>query len=81
MIKLDFYEAIALYLSLLLFISLVYFVLTEATNTGNKKMPVDMRYLWHCGICMHTYVDIRGELFSRCPKCDSINQKKDSVKI
>ncbi|HDZ77595.1 MAG TPA: hypothetical protein ENH41_05885 [Candidatus Omnitrophica bacterium] len=79
MIRVDFYEAIGLYLSFLIIVSLLYFVLVEGRNTSKKKMSIDERHLWQCAICMHAYVDLKEEVFSNCPRCGSINQKDGDI--
>ncbi|NQT32395.1 MAG: hypothetical protein HQ594_01830 [Candidatus Omnitrophica bacterium] len=84
MIKLDISMALFFYL----FFSVVFILIAWSffdLGTKLKTFSSDERYIWHCSICAHTYVDSKGEEISTCPRCGSYNQKKKaesaSVKV
>lgn len=39
------------------------------------------KFLWECPICTHTYIDSKESLYSRCPRCASVNKRERDFKI
>ncbi|MBU4375855.1 MAG: hypothetical protein KKD29_00060 [Candidatus Omnitrophica bacterium] len=75
MIKLDISQAVFLYL---LFSVIGVFLLwiffeekTKLPSFGEEKF-----YVWQCSICTHTYVDSINSNISKCPLCQSLNERK-----
>jgi uncharacterized paraquat-inducible protein A len=76
MIKVDLSTALFLYLfftavSILIAWSFFDFGI-KLKNFGSEE-----KYIWHCSICAHTYIDSRHDNISRCPRCGSYNQRVD----
>lgn len=74
MIKLDISMALFFYL---LFTAIIMLVLWSFFDFGVKlkTFSSDERYLWHCSICANTYIDSRHDDISKCPFCDSFNER------
>ncbi len=74
MIKLDISMALFVYLLVsTIFILIVWAFFNFGTKL--KTFGSDEKYIWHCSICMLTYVDSKGEDISCCPRCESFNEK------
>ncbi len=74
MIKMDISTALFLYL----FFSTIFVLIVWSFfdfGTKLKTFSSDEEYIWHCLICAFTYIDSRHDEFSKCPRCDSYNQK------
>lgn len=74
MIKIDFYLAIGVYLSVMLIAALSYFAFSR--EKPGKDSSLDERSFWYCNVCLYTYVSTTLGAFSHCPRCGSINQKR-----
>ncbi|MFQ5952431.1 MAG: hypothetical protein ACE5JK_03395 [Candidatus Omnitrophota bacterium] len=81
MIKVDISTALFLYL---LFTAILILVVWSFFSFGTKlkTFSSDEKYVWHCSICVYTYIDSKNENISRCPRCKSYNQRidKDNLK-
>jgi hypothetical protein len=76
MIKVDLSTALFLYL---LFTAVAILIMWSFFNFGTKLKTFgsEEKYIWHCSICAHTYVDSKHENISPCPRCGSYNQRED----
>ncbi|MDP8299842.1 MAG: hypothetical protein P9L88_08090 [Candidatus Tantalella remota] len=67
----------------LLFTAVVVLIVWSFLNFGTrlKTFSSDEKYIWHCSICANTYIDSMHEDISKCPRCNSYNQrlKKENV--
>ncbi len=74
MIKVDISMALFLYL---LFSAVFILVVWSFFDFGTKlkTFSSDEKYIWHCSICANTYIDSRHDEISKCPRCNSYNQK------
>jgi DNA-directed RNA polymerase subunit RPC12/RpoP len=79
MIKLEVSMAVALYLFFSVVIVLVLWMFSGYRGRQRKFSSED-RYIWHCSICDHTYVDSIHEGLSQCPQCGSYVEKAEAVK-
>lgn len=74
MIKMDISVAIFLYLLFsVVFILAIWSFIDFGTKL--KTYSSDEKYIWHCSICSHTYIDSVHDDISKCPRCDSFNQR------
>ena len=76
MINLDISQAVFLYL---LFSVIGIFILWIFFE-GKAKLPSfreDEVYVWQCSICMHAYIDSINSEISKCPLCNSLNERKE----
>ena len=75
MINLDISQAVFLYLIFsviaVLFIWVFFDQKSRITRLDEEKF-----HIWQCNVCMHTYVDSLNRDVSRCPLCNSLNEKK-----
>jgi len=74
MIRVDLSAAVAVYLVLWIFGFLAAWAILERKGKL-KGYATDARYVWHCRICTHTYIDSISEEISRCPLCNSYNER------
>jgi len=74
MIKLDLAVAVAMYIGFFAIGLLFIWVFLEKGRF--KKYSSDDKYIWHCNICTHVYVDSRHEHISTCPKCGTYIKKE-----
>lgn len=74
MIRLDISMALFLYL---FFTTIILIVVWAFFGKGAelKTFFSEEKNIWHCEICTHTYVNSKDEGFSKCPVCESINEK------
>lgn len=74
MIKLDISQAVFLYL---LFTVVGVFVLWMFFEEKLKftYFREEDAYVWQCNICTYTYVDSLNRKISRCPRCNSLNER------
>lgn len=74
MIKLDISMALFLYLlGTVVFILFIWAFFDFGTRL--KTFSSDEKYIWHCTICSFTYIDSRHEDISKCPRCNSYNER------
>ena len=45
-------------------------------GVGMKTFTPDEKFIWHCNICDHNYIDSLSEDISKCPRCGSYNEKQ-----
>jgi hypothetical protein len=76
MIKVDLSTALFLYLFSTAVVVLILWSFFDF-GTKLKTFSSEEKYIWHCSICAHTYIDSRHENISQCPRCGSYNQKVD----
>ena len=74
MIKLDMSTALFLYLFFSVFLVLLAWMFLNF-GTKQKTFSSEEKHIWHCSICALTYVDSKREVVSKCPRCDSYNQR------
>lgn len=39
------------------------------------------KFIWECSICTHTYVDSKESIYSKCPRCASINKRDKDFRV
>ncbi|MGB2600227.1 MAG: hypothetical protein WBB86_05910 [Candidatus Omnitrophota bacterium] len=76
MIKVDLSTALFLYLFSTAVVVLILWSFFDF-GTKLKTFSSEEKYIWHCSICVHTYIDSKHENISICPRCKSYNQKVD----
>jgi len=74
MIKVDISMALFLYLFFSVFIVLLAWIFISF-GTKLKTFSSEEKYIWHCSICGHTYIDSRHDEISKCPRCGSYIEK------
>jgi len=74
MIKLDISVALFVYLFFTVILVLVLWIRLER-RSGFTNFKVNRKDVWQCSVCSYVYADKKGEDFSRCPRCRSINKK------
>ena len=74
MIKLDISVALFIYLFFTVIVVFVLWIWLER-RSGFANFKTSRENVWQCSVCSYVYVDGKGEDFSRCPRCNSINQK------
>lgn len=74
MIKVDISTALFLYLFLSVIVVLLAWVFFSF-GTKLKTFSSEEKYIWHCSICTHTYIDSKHSEISRCPRCGSYIQR------
>lgn len=77
MINLNFYNAVAIYLSCIVLIFLGSWLFMDALSYKETKTQVE--FLRQCPICTHLFFDFRSDKVSLCPRCKSY-LKKEEVK-
>ena len=77
MIEISLYTALALYGGLLVFGAVGIYLYTEVKSQRVHKV-LESQNLWRCSICGYTYLDEKADLFSTCPRCNSINRIDDA---
>ncbi|MGB3057274.1 MAG: hypothetical protein WBC16_03885 [Candidatus Omnitrophota bacterium] len=80
MIKVDISTALFLYL---FFTAVLLLILWSFFSFGTrmKTFGSEEKYIWHCSICAYTYIDSKHENISRCPRCNSYNEKIDKERV
>jgi len=79
MIKLDISQAVFLYLLFSVVSILILWIFFEQKFKFVYFREEDI-YIWQCEICAHTYIDSQSEDISRCPRCESLNERKSKTK-
>jgi len=76
MIKVSIATALFLYLFLS---AVVILIIWSFFNFGTKlkTFSSDEKHIWRCSICALTYVDSKHDVVSKCPRCESYNQRAD----
>ena len=74
MIRLTFSAAIGFYVFFSVLGLLAIWLGFERSGTV-KRISFAERHLWHCEVCMTPYINSRSDDISRCPHCDSLNQR------
>jgi len=75
MIRLEFSQAVALYLFFSVIAILALWIVLEYGKRDRKFTSTD-EFIWHCSICDYTYIDSRHEGLSQCPRCGSYVERK-----
>jgi len=78
MIELDISTAVALYL-LITVVCLLFLWLFLDRETKPKQYTSEKKSIWQCEVCLHTYVDSKHDVISKCPRCASFNKRKEEV--
>ena len=81
MLKLEVSTAVGLYLFFSVIIILLLWIFSGYKGDGGKEHKLDDKYIWHCSICDHTYVDSIHEGISKCPRCSSYVEREDNSTI
>jgi len=80
MIKLEISTAVALYLFFSVIGTFILWIFFEYRKHSRHEFDSQKRYIWHCMICDHTYIDSRHEDLSQCPQCKSyVERRKGEV--
>jgi len=74
MIRLDFTFAIALYVGF--FAVGLLFIWVFLDRGKFRKYSSDNKFVWHCNICTHVYIDSTHEYISTCPRCGSYLKRR-----
>ena len=76
MLNVPFSLLIALYLIPSLIIIVFFWVRSEARKK-EKVLPESSQFSYCCPICAFVYIDTSKGKYSRCPRCNSLNEKKE----
>lgn len=79
MIALDFYFAIAAYLSLAIVLVLGPWIFY--TYNDKDSMVIESQYLRQCPYCTHLFFDYDESKLTMCPRCESYIALEDVKKI
>ena len=74
MIKLDISVALFLYLFSTVIVTFFLWIWLER-KSNLSFFRLRQEHAWQCSVCSYVYMDPKDEDFSRCPRCNSINQK------
>ncbi len=74
MIKLDLSTFLFLYLLLSAVLLLIAWASLDL-GTKMKTFSPDEKFIWHCNICDHNYIDSINDEISKCPRCGSYTEK------
>ncbi|MCX8081926.1 MAG: hypothetical protein N3D17_00765 [bacterium] len=77
MIKIEINLAVSIYLTVSIFILLLWILFEYRKDNKEKARRYDT--LWQCPICFYTYIDSRSENISRCPKCSTLHSREEKV--
>lgn len=77
MLNITFSLLIALYLFPSLAVIAFFWVRSEARKK-QRALPESSQYSYCCPICAFIYIDSSKGSYSRCPRCDSLNEKKET---
>ena len=80
MITLDISQAIFLYLFFSVIGVLILWIFFEERLKFLYYLEEEI-YVWQCNICTYTYVDSINRDISRCPRCNSLNERKEGGKV
>ncbi len=75
MLNVPFSLLIALYLFPSLAVIAFFWVKSEARKK-ERVLPESSQYSYSCPICAFVYLDSSKSLYSRCPRCGSLNEKE-----
>ncbi len=70
MVRIDISTALFIYLFISVIVVFLAWVFFDF-GTGMKTFSSEEKYIWHCSICTHTYIDSRHDEISKCPRCGS----------
>lgn len=70
MINIDISAAVFFYLLFSVFMVLLAWIYMDF-GLKLTSFSSEEKYIWHCNICGHTYIDSRNEEISQCVKCSS----------
>ena len=76
MIKADISTVVFLYILLSVVVVLIAWLFLDF-GTKLKTYSSDEKYIWHCNICVNTYIDSKSGEISKCPRCGSYIEKKN----
>lgn len=77
MFKIDLAVGIALYIGLTFFIVVFTWILSgRKKNTSRNSFSNKKEFIWQCEICGYAYLDSKNFSISKCPRCDSYNDRK-----
>jgi len=74
MIKINISTALFLYIFLTAIVILIVWSFFSF-GTKLKTFSSEEKHIWRCSICALTYVDSKREVVSKCPRCNSYNQR------
>jgi uncharacterized paraquat-inducible protein A len=78
MIQLDISVALFLFLFCTVVVTFILWIWVDRrSDLGDFKAKREE--IWQCSICRHVYVDPKNEDFSRCPRCKSINTRREKT--
>ncbi len=77
MLNIPFSLLIALYLIPSLAVIVFFWVRAEARKK-EKETPESNQFSYRCPICAFVYIDSSKGNYSRCPRCGSLNEKKQT---
>ncbi|MCM8783095.1 MAG: hypothetical protein NC909_01675 [Candidatus Omnitrophica bacterium] len=72
MFKINLYWFLVFYLSLF---TIFFFFSQLRERFQYRNLKINPRFIWHCAICTHTYIDTHSEFFSICPQCGCYNTR------
>ncbi len=78
MITLDFYTAIAVYLSIAILLVIGPWIFYTCNDT--ESMIIESKYLRQCPYCTHLFFDYAEEKLTMCPRCESYVALEDTTK-
>lgn len=79
MMRIDLLVGIVLYIGLILFIvSIVWVLGGRKQNVLKNSLSGKKEFIWQCEICGYAYVDSKNFSISKCPRCDSYNDRGSS---
>jgi len=76
MIEISLSTALAIYSALIGIGALGIWLYTEVSVQRHYQV-LEKQYLWRCAYCAFTYLDEESEVYSVCPRCESINSIAD----
>ncbi len=77
MLNIPFSLLITLYLIPSLAVIIFFWVKAEARKK-EKVLPASSEFSYCCPICAFVYIDVSKGNYSRCPRCGSLNEKKEA---
>ena len=76
MITLDISQAVFLYLLFSVVGVMALWIFFEE-RLQLPSFGEDKLYVWQCSICTYTYIDSINSDISKCPLCNSLNERKE----
>jgi hypothetical protein len=77
MLNVNFSVLIGLYLFPSLAIIVLFWIRAE-TRKRQGVIPASVQYSYRCPICAFVYIDSSKGRYSRCPRCNSLNDKAEA---